>query len=90
MDIIEKVMRFLITRKQAYQGTFNLNDFGNQMVLADLMVFCRGNESCVIPGDTHTTAVLEGRREVWLRIQNHLHLTPDQMYQLYHSKGNPQ
>jgi hypothetical protein len=28
-------------------------------------------------------AVAEGRREVWLRIQHHLKLTPDQLWELY-------
>ncbi len=46
-------------------------------VLADLKRFCYAGTSCVIRGengqiDTHATAVAEGRREVWLRIQEHL------------------
>ena len=46
-------------------------------VLADLRDFCFASVSCVQKDgngqiDTHATAVAEGRREVWLRIQEHL------------------
>jgi hypothetical protein len=48
-------------------------------ILADLRVFCRADVSCVVVSkdghiDTHATAVAEGRREVWLRLMEHLHL----------------
>jgi hypothetical protein len=46
--------------------------------LIDLAEFCRANESC-FHADPRMHAVLEGRREVWLRIQEHLHLTPTQL-----------
>ena len=40
-----------------------------------------GDVICSLP------AVIQGRREVWLRIQNHLQLTPDQLWELY--SGRP-
>jgi hypothetical protein len=50
-----------------------------EKILVDLAKFCRANVSCVTVGrngqiDTHATAVAEGRREVWLRIQQYLNL----------------
>jgi hypothetical protein len=51
-------------------------------VLLDLAEFCRANESCYHE-DARRHAVLEGRREVWLRIQTHIHLTPAQLMALY-------
>jgi hypothetical protein len=33
--------------------------------------------------------VLEGRREVWLRIQQHLNLTTEQLFQLYGGQRSP-
>lgn len=68
-------------RKKAYQ--LSLKSPAGQLVCQDLADFCRANETCVVPGDEHLTWVLEGRREVWLRIQQHLNLTPDQLATLY-------
>lgn len=55
-------------------------------VLADLAAFCRAAESTYAP-DARLHAVLEGRREVWLRIQNHLQLSPDDLYGLLTNGG---
>jgi hypothetical protein len=52
-----------------------------QQVLADLAPFCRAAETCFHP-DPRIHAALEGRREVWLRIQNFVHLTEDDILQL--------
>ena len=62
-----------------YRQTFtNVN---GQKVLADLAEFCRADVSCFHP-DARLHAVLEGRREVWLRIQKYLNLTPEQIAEL--------
>lgn len=52
-----------------------------QAVLADLAPFCRAAETCFHP-DPRVHAVAEGRREVWLRIQQFLHLTEEDISQL--------
>jgi hypothetical protein len=72
---------FVSTRKRAYQLVWTSPAW--REVLNDLSIFCRANETCVIPNDRDKTLVLEGRREVWLRIQQHLHLTPEQLVALY-------
>lgn len=51
-------------------------------MLDDLREFCRADTSCMVIGkdgqyDTHATAVAEGRREVWLRIQSILNLSDE-------------
>lgn len=51
-------------------------------VLLDLAKFCRADETCLNPNPT-IQAALEGRREVWLRIQHHLGLTPTQLMDIY-------
>src|SRR5262245_37920410 len=66
------------TRTRDYRLTFGT--VWGQKVLADLASFCRALETCIVPGQPDMTAVLEGRREVWLRIQQHLHLTPEQQF----------
>lgn len=71
---------FLRHRKSAYQQTFT--SIPGQQVLMDLAQFCRANQSC-FDADPRIHAVAEGRREVWLRIINHLHLTTPQLFALY-------
>jgi len=58
-----------------------------RMAMEDLAEFCRADRSCVIFSkdgrvDTHATAVAEGRREVYLRIQQTLNLTDAQLLAL--------
>jgi hypothetical protein len=70
--------------------TYNLaaNQPAVQDMLIDLAVFCRANSSTVALDkdgkvDRDLSLILEGRREVWLRIANHLNLTTKQLYALY-------
>lgn len=83
MSAYSDVVEFLFQRKRSYQLTFQEAQPANLEVLRDLAKFCRANESCVVPGDRDKTMLLEGRREVWLRIQQHLNLTPEQLFDLY-------
>src|SRR5688500_260506 len=70
-------------RKRAFLLAFNKEEAAGAAVLADLATFCRADETCVVPGDRDRTYVLEGRREVWLRIQDHLKLSTEQLVQKY-------
>lgn len=49
-----------------------------EIVLRDLAVFCRAEES-TFNADARLHAMLEGRREVWLRIQEYLKLSSEQL-----------
>lgn len=72
-------------RKLAYTRVFDKeNQFTND-VLADLAKFCRAYDSTFHP-DSRVHAELEGRREVWLRIQNHLKLSDEELYQIHNLK----
>lgn len=77
----EKLKEILTDRQRAYMLAFR-SDAG-AAVLADLAVFCRADETCVVPGDRDLTYVLEGRREVFLRIKAHLDLTEDQLMERF-------
>lgn len=73
-------------RKRAY--LLSLKSPAGQVVLQDLAAYCRANETCMTLNgkgdiDQQLTWAMEGRREVWLRIQQHLNLTPDQLATLY-------
>lgn len=94
---VRKTLEFLRERKKAYAIAFGtkklaesirraycqvLGGPSGQMVLADLAKFCRASETCY-DADPRMNAVLEGRREVWLRMQQHLRMTPEELFQLY-------
>ena len=69
----------------AYKHTFGSP--AGQTVLRDLVSFCRAAETCVVaptgqPVDVHRSLILEGRREVFLRIQRAMNLTPEQLIAL--------
>lgn len=77
----QRALNFLRARKQAYQATFPQN-LATETVLADLAKFCRAGASTFDPND-RVSAMLEGRREVWLRISEHLNMSEDQLYNIY-------
>ncbi len=78
-----KAQGFIHARKRAFQLAFG-SPAGN-VVLQDLAKFCRAAETCY-HDDPRKHAVLEGRREVWLRIAQHLNLSTGQLYDLYGGK----
>jgi hypothetical protein len=77
----EKAKEVLADRQRAYMLVFGTE--AGKAVLADLAVFCRANETCVVPGDRDRTYVLEGRREVFLRIRDHLDSTVEQLLEKF-------
>lgn len=84
-DFLNKVKEFLGFRKQSYQHVFNPEGKYSREVLEDLAKFCRANES-TFHVDPRTQALLEGRREVFLRIQHHIRLTDEELWKLYGKK----
>ncbi len=80
--IYEKSRNFLLGRRTAYIRVFDFDNVNSQAVLADLFKFCRAEES-TFHIDPRIEGRLDGRREVWLRIQHHLQLSPEQLWVLY-------
>lgn len=77
---IGKALDFLRNRKRSYQLAFGSPAGAD--VLLDLAEFCRANETTFDAND-RVNARLEGRREVWLRIQQHIGLSSEQLLTLY-------
>jgi hypothetical protein len=73
------VKQALLGQRYAYQKTFDGPHA--QAVLKDLARFCRAHES-TFDADPRVHAGLEGRREVWLRIEEYLKLSPEQLWEL--------
>lgn len=80
-EVKQAVLNFLHGRKRAYVETFD-NPGAGKAVLADLAKFCRAHTS-TFHQDPRIAAQLDGRREVWLRIQQHLQLTDEQLWDLF-------
>lgn len=82
--MLDKLKLFLQGRQKAYQQTFN-NPVGKQ-VLEDLSTFCRATKS-TFHKDARASALLEGRKEVWLRIQEHLEIDSEELFKLYNGRN---
>jgi hypothetical protein len=83
-EYIEKLKHLLFRRQYVFRQTFK-GPLAHE-VLKDLARFCRAFEP-TFNVDDRTHALLEGRREVWLRIQNHLNLSPEDLWSLH--SGRP-
>lgn len=68
-------------RKRAFNSAFAMGPHGPR-VTELLGVFCRSRDTTAI-GDANMTYLLEGRRQVFLLIQDYLELTPEQLIRKY-------
>ncbi|CAB5178530.1 hypothetical protein UFOVP158_9 [uncultured Caudovirales phage] len=84
--MIREVLDFLGRRRTAYAKTFS-GPYADE-VLKDLAKFCRAGQSTFHP-DARVHAVMEGRREVFLRISEYLQLTDEELYQKYLKQQEP-
>lgn len=79
--------------KVAYARVFNPGDTTQEdidIVMDDLLRFGRVFETTILPGGqtpTWPTEVLEGRRQVALRIMEHVELPFGTLFQRYHRQG---
>lgn len=78
-SLLDKARQFLGGRQYAYKKTFQ-GPLGED-VLKDLAPFCFADLT-TFHGDRDKMLLAEGRRSVWLRIQNHLNLSPEALWRL--------
>lgn len=86
-EFVERAKQFLRMRAGAYRRVFIKGGVDTEIVLADLAKFCRAAKSTGHP-DANVAARLDGRREVFLRIADHLNLSTEELYRLYHGQSN--
>lgn len=90
VDDHERELRAVMEiRRLAYAAVFNAGAPSREqreLVLQDLMRFCRA-ETSTYATNPRDHAMLEGRREVWLRINNHATKTTEQLLDIYNPKG---
>lgn len=80
--MIELAKQALRGRKGAYARVFQGTGLDGQAVMRDLTKFCRGTAT-TFHADPRLHALAEGRREVLLRIAQHLHLDDEALWRLY-------
>lgn len=73
---------FFRRRRLAYNFVFNKDNRYTKEVLADLAKFCRAHTS-TFNEDPRVQSNLDGRREVWLRIQENLELSLEEIYAIH-------
>lgn len=81
-EVSELLKKYFKQKQYAYQQVFNPQNVYLEKVLKDLSRFCRAHDS-TFHQDPRAHAILEGRREVFLRITKFTKLTPDQVWELY-------
>lgn len=82
MSVLERAKEWLRGRQAAYQRIFLDHGYDTDLVLQDLAKFCRAHET-TFHVEHSVSDHLDGRREVWLRIQQHLRLTDDELWKIY-------
>ncbi len=82
-EVRDKLHSLFRQRRGDYLTTFN-GPVADR-VLADLAEFCRARET-TFHTDARLHAVLEGRREVWLRINKYLNLTDREIQAIIEKK----
>lgn len=86
--LIERGMALLRHRSMSYRDVFLGHGPSTDDVLQDLAKFCRAHES-TFHVEHSMSDRLDGRREVWLRIAHHLHLSEEQLWAIYGNKSLP-
>lgn len=77
--ILEQLHNLLLRRRGQYQATFG--DDTGAFVLGDLFHICNAG-STTYRGNPNDMLIAEGKRQVWLHIQNMIRGTDDEMYAL--------
>lgn len=76
---VKQAQDILVARQLAYSQTFAEDNQAAQRVLRDLAKFCRAHKSTFDP-DPRIAAMLDGRREVFLRILKYTQLSTTDLF----------
>lgn len=83
-DFLTRLGRLVSSRelRRAYRACL-LSPAGTEHILPDLAEFCGAHDPAPKAEDLFMQGRHAGRRDVWLRIQNFLHLTEEELVALY-------
>lgn len=82
VEVISAIRDVVLQRQAAYKIVFNKDSQHVKQVLQDLARFCRAHDSA-FHEDARVHAMLEGRREVFLRIIKQINLSPDELWETH-------
>lgn len=82
MSETERLLALILDTKRSFQQ--GCGSETPTLMASDLALFCCADRTCFDP-DPHRHAMMAGRREVWLRIQEFLKLTPQELLLLYYT-----
>lgn len=77
-----QTMEYMGLRKKSYQVLFGKSGVMGEEAMKDLARFCYAAKSTSVPNGELSRS-LQGRREVWLRICEHLNLEPEELAAIY-------
>lgn len=83
MITTDDITRVLVDRATLRQKALNAIPHEARIELAR---FCSAFKSC-FHDDPRRHALMEGRREVWLFLEQHWEMTPEQLAEIYRSAG---
>lgn len=84
--VVQEAKSILGVRQQAYQQTFSADNMSAQLVLSDLAKYCRAGKS-TFDSNSRTSAFLQGRKDVYERIQKYMQMTPEQLWDSIRREG---
>lgn len=79
---MRETLAFLGLRKKSYQSIFGTAGAAGSDAMKDLAKFCFAAKTTADP-NRDLSLIKQGRREVWLRICEHLNLQPEELATLY-------
>ena len=88
-ELNERLFGFFQRRSRDYALTFSRTNVSAQRVLADLYDFGYLNKTTANAPSEYERGVREGRRQVCLRINRALNLTPEEQFNLNNIRDQP-
>lgn len=97
--MFQGIRKVLFKRRHAYRVLFQpggQSTVAAELVLEDLRSFCRATKSTVVVNpitgavDERATFIAEGRREVFLRITQHLNISDADLYRVMEREAQNQ
>lgn len=84
---MDAILAFFQRRRTSFRLCFG-SPAGRQ-VLADIRPFCCASSTTATSNDPIQMALREGRRQVWLRIERAMNLTPEEQLAIMDQKDKP-
>lgn len=88
-EMKERLFAFFHRRQRDYSITFSRTNLSAQRVLADIFDFGYLNKTIANAPSEFERGVREGRRQMCLRINRALNLTPEEQFNLNNIKDTP-